>query len=153
MNMGQSIAIKGELSGAEDLTLEGQVEGKINLPDNVLTIVGNSRVFSETIQNFSATPYRRVDLTATIHNSVDHHAAIRLLQERIATIPNVHRTPAPDVGILQFPPAGPVLCVRPYCANENYWQVYFDTNRVIRESFGAAGFPAPVQQFVVMNQA
>ena len=32
MNMGQSIAIKGELSGAEDLTLEGQVEGKINLP-------------------------------------------------------------------------------------------------------------------------
>jgi small conductance mechanosensitive channel len=124
----------------------------IHTPDNVLTIVGNSRVFSETIQNFSATPYRRVDLTATIHNSVDHHAAIRLLQERIATIPNVLRTPAPDVGILQFTPAGPVLCVRPYCANENYWQVYFDTNRVIRESFGAAGFPAPVQQFVVMNQ-
>ena len=31
MNMGQSITIKGELSGAEDLTVEGQVEGKINL--------------------------------------------------------------------------------------------------------------------------
>ena len=45
----------------------------INTPDNVLTIVGNNKVFSDTIQNFSANPYRRVDLTATINNAVDHH--------------------------------------------------------------------------------
>lgn len=125
----------------------------IYTPDNVLTIVGNNKIFSETIQNFSATKFRRVDLSATINNSVDHQAAIRLLQERIATIPNVLTTPAPEIAILQFTPAGPQLCVRPYCANEHYWQVYFDTNRVIREAFGSAGFPAPVQQFVVSNQA
>ena len=53
-------------------------------------------------------------------------------------------TPAPDVAILQFTPAGPVLCVRPYCANEHYWQVYFDTNRLIRESSQRAGFPPPM---------
>ena len=47
MNMGQSIAIKGELSGAEDLTLEGQVEGKINLPENVLTIGTSARINAE----------------------------------------------------------------------------------------------------------
>src|SRR6185436_2325128 len=44
----------------------------INAPDNVLTIVGNNKVFSETIQNYSVNPYRRVDLTATINNGVDH---------------------------------------------------------------------------------
>ena len=49
MNMGQSIAIKGELSGAEDLTLEGQVEGKINLPENVLTIGTSARINAEVI--------------------------------------------------------------------------------------------------------
>ena len=49
MNMGQSIAIKGELSGAEDLTLEGQVEGKINLPDNVLTIGTSARINAEVV--------------------------------------------------------------------------------------------------------
>ena len=38
----------------------------INTPDNVRTIVGNNKIFSDTIQNFSANPYRRVDLTATI---------------------------------------------------------------------------------------
>ncbi len=49
MNMGQSIAIKGELSGAEDLTLEGQLEGKINLSQNVLTVGKNARINAEVI--------------------------------------------------------------------------------------------------------
>jgi small conductance mechanosensitive channel len=42
-----------------------------------------------------------------------------------------------------------VLAVRPYCNNEHYWQVYFDTNRLIRESFGAAGYPVPDQHYTV----
>lgn len=121
----------------------------INSPDNVLTILGNNKVFSDTIQNFSANPYRRVDLTALISNQVDHHRAIRLLRERLAKVPNVIATPPPDVDILQFTPAGPLLCVRPYCNNQHYWQVYFDTNRLIRETFGEAGFPAPMPSYAV----
>ncbi len=58
-------------------------------------------------------------------------------------------TPAPDVEILQFTPAGPQLCVRPYCRNEHYWRVYFDTNRTIRETFGEAGFPAPMPSYAI----
>jgi small conductance mechanosensitive channel len=94
-----------------------------------------------------------VDLTATINNAVDHRQAIRLLKERVARIPNVLADPAPDVDVLQFTPAGPLLCVRPYCNNAHYWQVYFDTNRLIRESFGEAGFPAPVPAYMVTNAA
>jgi len=81
-------------------------------PDNVVTIVGNNKIFSDVVQNFSANPYRRVDLTATINNAVDHRQAIRLLKERLSRIPNVLATPAPDVEILQFTPEGPQLCVR-----------------------------------------
>jgi len=121
----------------------------INTPDNVHTIVGNNKVFSDIIQNFSANGYRRVDLTALISNDVDHHRAMRLLKERLAVIPNVLATPPPDVDVLQFTPAGPLLCVRPYCANQHYWQVYFDTNRTIRETFGDAGFPAPMPSYTV----
>ena len=125
----------------------------INTPDNVLTIIGNNKIFSDNIQNFSANPYRRVDLTATISNDVDHHHAIRLLKERLIHIPNVLAAPAPDVDVLQFTPAGPLLCVRPYCANAHYWQVYFDANRMIRETFGAAGFPAPMPSYAVRGAA
>ena len=49
MNMGQSITIKGELSGAEDLTLEGKVEGMINLPDNVLTVGTSAKLNAEIV--------------------------------------------------------------------------------------------------------
>ena len=58
-------------------------------------------------------------------------------------------SPAPDVDVLQFTPAGPLLCVRPYCANDHYWQVYFDTNRLIREAFGEAGYPSPMPAYAV----
>jgi small conductance mechanosensitive channel len=121
----------------------------LHTPDNVVTIIGNNKVFSDTIQNFSANPYRRVDLTATINNAVDHRQAIALLKDGLRHIPNVMIVPAPEVEILQFTPAGPLLCVRPYCNNANYWQVYFDTNRLIRESFGDAGFPVPVTGYAV----
>jgi small conductance mechanosensitive channel len=125
----------------------------INTLDNVLTIVGNGKIFSDIIQNFSVNPYRRVDLKAQLNHSVDHNMAIQVLKERLAKIPNVKTEPAPDIEILEFNLAGPVVAVRPYCHTDHYWQVYFDTNRVIRESFGAAGFPVPEQHLAIRNQA
>ena len=44
VNIGKSVIIKGELSGSEDLTIEGQVEGKIELKQNVLTIGPNGKI-------------------------------------------------------------------------------------------------------------
>jgi cytoskeletal protein CcmA (bactofilin family) len=44
VHIGKSVVIKGELSGSEDLTIEGQVEGKIELRQNVLTIGPNSKI-------------------------------------------------------------------------------------------------------------
>ena len=123
----------------------------ISTGDNVLAIVPNNKIFSDTIQNFSANPHRRVDLSATVNGSVDPRSAIALLKKRVAAIPNVLATPAPEVDILQFTPAGPLLCVRPYCRNDDYGQVYFDTNRMIHEAFAEARFPAPAPYLVVQN--
>jgi small conductance mechanosensitive channel len=120
-------------------------------PDNIVTFVGNNKVFADNIQNFSASQYRRVELTAQLAGGTDHKAAIALLKERLARIPNVATTPAPDVEILEFNFAGPVLAVRPYTHNDHYWQVYFDTNRLIREAFGEAGFAAPAPQYHIRN--
>ncbi|MBD2384069.1 mechanosensitive ion channel family protein [Cylindrospermum sp. FACHB-282] len=121
----------------------------INTPDNVLTIIANNKIFADNIQNFSANPYRRVDLQAQLHHDVEHNQAIALLKEKISQIPHVLSNPAPDVEILTFNLAGPVLAVRPYCSNDYYWQVFFDTNKAIRETFGQAGYPVPEQRYTV----
>ncbi|WP_052941212.1 mechanosensitive ion channel family protein [Chromobacterium subtsugae] len=125
------------------------VAATLDTPDGVQTLVGNNKIFSDTIQNFSANPVRRVDLKAQLASRADHAEAIRLLSEALARIPNVLAAPRPDIGLLEFSALGPVLAVRPYCAPEHYWQVYFDSNRAIRETLAAAGFPAPEQAMVV----
>jgi len=44
VNIGKSVVIKGDLTASEDLTIEGQVEGKIELRNNILTIGANGRI-------------------------------------------------------------------------------------------------------------
>jgi small conductance mechanosensitive channel len=136
-----------------DYVVAGGIEGTvteiglfnttITSPDNVQTIVGNGKVSGDTIKNFSAHSYRRVERTAQLAFGVDPLAAIALLKPALAAIPNVVADPAPDVEILDFNERGTLLAVRPYCHTDHYWQVTFDTNKLIASSFGAAGFPPP----------
>jgi len=143
--------------------LAGEVEGTvravgmfttaIDSPDNVQTYVGNAKVIAGTIKNFSANPYRRVDLTAQLDHTVDPADAVRRLKLALRGIPNVVPEPAPDVEILSFNERGPLLAVRPYVHTDHYWQVYFDTNRTIRETFGVAGYPAPEAHHFVRQHA
>ncbi len=125
----------------------------IDTPDNVHTIVGNGKILGDTIQNFSHNSYRRVELTAQLAHGVDVQAAAATLKRGLVQIPNVLENPAPDAEILQFTLAGPVLAVRPYCNNQHYWQVYFDTNRLIRNSFTQAGYPIPEQHYSIRTEA
>jgi small conductance mechanosensitive channel len=138
--VGDFINAGGTLGTVKEL---GLFATTVLTPDNVLTVVGNNKVFSDNVQNFSAEPFRRVDCVAKVANSVDVMDAIARLRPVIAAIPNVKDTPAPDIEILQFTPEGPLLCVRPYTHTDHYWQVYFDTNKAIVATFGAAGYPTP----------
>lgn len=136
-----------------DYVVAGDVEGTVRMiglfsttidaPDNVQTLVGNAKIMGGTIKNFSHNAYRRVDLTAQLDHSVDPADAVRRLKEALPKVANVVAEPKPDVEILTFNERGPVLAVRPYCNTAHYWQVYFDGNRTIRETFGAAGYPIP----------
>jgi len=123
----------------------------IDTPDNVRVHVGNGKVFSDSIQNFSTNAYRRVDLTAQLAHGVDPHDAMARLRARLVRIPNVMPDPAPSVEILTFTPLGPVLAVRPFCNNTHYWQVYFEANRAIAEVGGEAGYPVPNAHYTVRS--
>jgi small conductance mechanosensitive channel len=123
----------------------------VDTMDNVRTYVGNNKIFGGNIQNFTTNPFRRVDLKAQLSHDTGHGDAIQRLKTRLAAIPNVIAEPKPDVEILDFTLAGPVLAVRPYCHNDHYWQVYFDTNKAIREVCGEAGYSVPEQHLAVRN--
>ena len=108
-------------------------------------------MFGDNIQNYSALPVRRVDCVTKVANSVNPMDAIARLTPVIAAIPNAAQNPAPEINILEFTPEGPKLAGRPYTHTDHYWQVYFDTNKAIVETFGAAGYPAPETPVVHRN--
>lgn len=125
----------------------------INTLDNIRNIVGNGKILGDVIQNFSTNAFRRVDLQAQLSHGVDPHKAMAILRSGLVKIPNVLADPAPSVEILTFTLAGPVLAVRPFCNNAHYWQVYFDTNALIKDAFTAAGFAVPEQHYMVRTAA
>ena len=99
---------------------------------------------------YTTNPFRRVDLKAQLAHGVDPFEAAAKLRERVSHIPNVIAEPAPHIEILEFNLAGPVLSVRPFCHNNDYWQVFFDTNRAIAEVGASAGYPEPWTKQVVL---
>lgn len=144
--VGDFVQVGGITGTVQELGLFGTT---LVTPDNVLTLVGNGKVFGDTVMNFSALPWRRVDRTAQLAGGVDVSDAIARLRTAVAAIPNVQATPAPDVALLDLNLVGPVIAVRPYCANAHYWQVYFDTNAAILRVAQEAGWPAPTPASIV----
>ena len=143
IKVGDFVTIAGVTGTIKEIGLFVTV---LDTPDNVETYLGNGKVLGDTIQNFSANDYRRVDLEAQLDVSVDPMDAIKRLKEKLAEIPNVIKSPAPDVEVLRFTLSGPVLAVRPYTHTDNYWQGYFAANQVIRGVGAEASYPAPKEQ-------
>ncbi len=144
--VGDFVSVGGVTGTVHELGLFGTT---LVTPDNVMTIVGNGKVFGDTIQNFSALPVRRVERTAQLAGGVDALDAIARLREAVSRIPNVAADPAPEVSLLDMNLVGPVIAVRPYTHTTHYWQVYFDTNEAIVRVAREAGWPAPTPSQII----
>jgi len=139
--VGDFVGIGGITGTVNEIGLFGTT---IVTPDHVMTIVGNTKVFGETILNYSTLPVRRVDRVAQLASGVNPEDAMAQLRAEIARIPNVATSPAPEINLLDLNLMGCVIAVRPYCQNSFYWQVLFDTNAAILRVAEAANWPAPM---------
>jgi small conductance mechanosensitive channel len=138
--VGDFVLIGGVVGTVHELGLFGTT---IITPDNVMTLVGNGKIFGDTIQNFNVLPVRRVERVAQLANGVDPLDAIARFKAAVAQIPNVAATPEPEINLLDMKLEGPQIAVRPYTHNNHYWQVYFATNEAIVRVCQEAGWPAP----------
>ena len=139
--VGDYVSVGGVTGTVHELGLFGTT---LITPDNVMTIVGNGKIFGDTIQNFSVLPARRVERVAQLAGSVDPLDAIARFKTALAQIPNVSIDKPPEVNLLDTNLNGPVISVRPYAHTDHYWQVYFDTNEAIARVCKEAGWPAPM---------
>ncbi|MFZ6849735.1 mechanosensitive ion channel family protein [Undibacterium sp. RuRC25W] len=147
--VGDAISAGGQTG---EVTEIGLFSTTMTTGDNLRVYVGNSKIFSDNLVNYSANPHRRVDLKCQIANGVNPLEAIEMLSKHISKVANITTSPAPTIEILEFNAAGSLIAVRPYCSNQNYWQVYFDTNKAIAAACAEAGWPVPAVYQVAVHQ-
>jgi small conductance mechanosensitive channel len=140
VSVGDFVSGGGIIGTVEEI---GMFSTMILSQDNLRNIVPNAKFFGDTIVNYSAHPFRRVDLFAQLDSTADLDKAITLLKQAIQTVPNQYPGKPADVELLEFNERGPKLAVRPYAHTEHYGRVYFDTNRVIYDVMERNGFPVP----------
>jgi cytoskeletal protein CcmA (bactofilin family) len=111
VNIGKSVFFKGELTGSEDLTIEGNVEGKIELKDHVLTIGPNGKINAEVfakavivlgVVNGNVTASEKVDIRD--NGSIDGD----IISPRVAIAEGAHFRGSVDMQRATIKPPAPV---------------------------------------------
>ena len=129
--VGDTVCVCGNITG--EIVEIGLFTTSINTFDNILTLVGNNKIFTDVIQNFTSNGIRRVNLTVQLAPDTDPAEISNFLKERVSKVENILDTPALDVTIVEFNVSGTLLAVRPYCKISDYAKVYADTAYAIRE--------------------
>lgn len=146
--VGDAVTVGGVTGVVKEI---GLFSTALDTADNVRVYVGNNTIFSGNIQNYSTNPNRRVDLTAQIAHETVPADAIQRIQKKLKGIPNVLADPEPVVEILNFNEYGTMLAVRPFCAPDHYWQVYFDVNNAIVEVGAEGKFKVPARRMATRS--
>jgi small conductance mechanosensitive channel len=131
--VGDSITVGAVTGTVKEI---GMFITKIYAPDNTVVYVGNNKIFSDNIQNHTANEYRRIETELTLTPEKNPVEIMRKIKEKLAKMPGVLETPAPDIGILEVTREGTTIAVRPYADIKNAEQVLFDTNLLIVELLG-----------------
>lgn len=107
--------------------------------DNVAISIPNGDVTAGSVINYSREPLRRVDRTFTAsYDSATEDVKAAIL-DAIAKDGRILSDPAPFVRLLEYKGSTVEYVVRIWCKNADYWDVYFDLNENVRESFAEKG--------------
>ena len=107
--------------------------------DNVAISIPNGDVTAGSVINYSREPLRRVDRTFTASYDSATEDVKAAIFDAIAKDGRILSDPAPFVRLLEYKGSTVEYVVRVWCKNADYWDVYFDLNENVRESFAEKG--------------
>ena len=146
----------------EDVVTVAGVTGKVQAmslvsttlttPDNQIVVVPNQSIWGGIITNVTGSATRRIDLTFGIGYSDDVHHAQRVLEQLVESHPLILKDPAPVIRVHELADSSVNFICRPWAKTADYWSVYWDLTRMVKESFDAEGISIPFpQQDVYMH--
>ncbi len=122
---------------------------RLNTPDNIHIIVPNNDIWGSPIKNYSHNATRRVEVSVGIGYEQDIGRAIDAVRALLAGEPRVLDEPEPFVAVTELADSSVNLVIRAWCRAGDYWPLYCDLLRAIKDRFDAQGISIPYPQQVV----
>ena len=129
-----------EAGGCSGTVVEvGLFYTKLNSADNKLVQIPNSAIVSSNIINYSSEDKRRVEILVTASYDAPCEKVMEVLRRLVGEHPLTLATPEPVIHVKEYQDSAIQYVVRAWCANEDYWTVYFDLMDAIKPAFDGAG--------------
>jgi len=114
--------------------------------DNQVVVVPNGSIWGDNIINVTGSDTRRVDLVFGIGYSDDIAKAQRILEDIVTSHDLVLKDPEPNIKVHELGDSSVNFICRPWTKTSNYWAVYWDITRSVKERFDADGVSIPFPQ-------
>jgi small conductance mechanosensitive channel len=142
-DVGDVINGGGVVGKVESMSL---VSTRIATFDNQVMYVPNNSIWNGVITNITARDTRRVDLTFGIGYADDMAKAESIISEVVTSHPKVLKDPEPVIKVHELADSSVNFVVRPWSNGADYWDVYWDLTRKVKERFDAEGVGIPFPQ-------
>lgn len=149
--VGDAVEIGGVSGSVDSVSL---VNTTIRSWDNKVIIVPNKNVWGQTITNITGADRRRVDMVFGIGYDDDIDKAQAVLEKIVAEQELVLEDPAPTIKMHELADSSVNFVCRPWAKTSDYWAVYWDVTRQVKQAFDAEGISIPYpQRDVHLHQA
>ena len=142
-DVGDLIEVSGAMGVVESLNLMTTI---VNTLDNQRVIVPNNSVWGGVITNITGNDTRRIDLVFGISYSDDIAKAKEIMDQILADHPKVLDDPEPVVAVCELGDSSVNFVCRPWVKTADYWEMYWDVTRLVKEQFDAQGVSIPFPQ-------
>lgn len=140
---GDYVSVAGTAGTVKEVSV---VSTTVTTPDNQVIVIPNSKVWGDVITNANASDTRRVDLTFGIGYGDSIAEAQQVLEEVVENHPLVLKDPAPVIRVNELGASSVDFICRPWVRSGDYFTVYWDLTRAVKEAFDARGISIPFPQ-------
>jgi small conductance mechanosensitive channel len=117
--------------------------------DNKVIYVPNGAMSSGVVTNYNTQPTRRVEWVMGVDYGVDYEFVQQVTLDVLSADKRILAEPAPFVALSALDPSSVKVVIRVWVNTPDYWNVYFDINRVIYETYNAKGINFPFPQMTI----
>ncbi len=143
LSLGQAVEVGGNSGIVREM---GLFSLSLDTFDGIRIIVPNSKVYGETITNFSTNPTRRFDIGVGVSYDDDLALAGETIRRVLEADDRVLADPAPTVAVSELGDSSVNFVVRGWARSEDFWQTFWDLTRKVKEELEAAGCSIPFPQ-------